>query len=146
MCECRYGSYEICNDPGFTRDKVSLIDRGFIYAMAHVRGGGEMGRQWYEQVPSLVTFPYCTYLPPLTMDPWQLMLQAYRNGPIAPDPLKPKCSTLAAVLCISTDWSDRGRPAAGLGLRATPEPKTLHHDPSTLKLELGIPLLHFPPP
>jgi oligopeptidase B len=36
------------NDPGFNRNKLSLIDRGFIFAIAHVRGGGEMGRQWYE--------------------------------------------------------------------------------------------------
>lgn len=51
---CRYGSYEICNDPYFARDKLSLIDRGFIFAMAHIRGGGEMGRQWYEQVQALL--------------------------------------------------------------------------------------------
>ncbi|KAK9810609.1 hypothetical protein WJX73_004170 [Symbiochloris irregularis] len=44
-----YGSYEICNDPGFSRDKVSLLDRGFIFVLAHVRGGGEMGRNWYEK-------------------------------------------------------------------------------------------------
>lgn len=45
---CRYGSYEMSNDPGFNRNKLSLIDRGFTYAIAHIRGGGDMGRQWYE--------------------------------------------------------------------------------------------------
>ena len=45
---CRYGAYEISNDPGFSRNQLSLIDRGFVYAIAHVRGGGELGRQWYE--------------------------------------------------------------------------------------------------
>ncbi|KAE9589289.1 hypothetical protein Lal_00000113 [Lupinus albus] len=43
-----YGSYEVCVDPGFKSSRLSLLDRGFIYAIAHIRGGGEMGRQWYE--------------------------------------------------------------------------------------------------
>ena len=45
---CRYGSYEICNDPYLSVNRLSLIDRGFVFALAHVRGGGEMGRSWYE--------------------------------------------------------------------------------------------------
>ncbi|BAT93623.1 hypothetical protein LR48_Vigan02g265200 [Vigna angularis] len=43
-----YGSYEICIDPSFKSTRLSLLDRGFVYAIAHIRGGGEMGRQWYE--------------------------------------------------------------------------------------------------
>ncbi|XP_020210587.1 uncharacterized protein LOC109795478 [Cajanus cajan] len=43
-----YGSYEVCIDPSFKSGRLSLLDRGFIYAIAHIRGGGEMGRQWYE--------------------------------------------------------------------------------------------------
>ncbi|KAK4841583.1 hypothetical protein QYF36_006925 [Acer negundo] len=43
-----YGSYELCIDPGFKTSQLSLLDRGFIYAIAHIRGGGEMGRQWNE--------------------------------------------------------------------------------------------------
>ncbi|XP_023735150.1 uncharacterized protein LOC111883021 [Lactuca sativa] len=43
-----YGSYEICVDPSFKASRLSLLDRGFIYAIAHIRGGGEMGRKWYE--------------------------------------------------------------------------------------------------
>ncbi|MFN8576600.1 MAG: S9 family peptidase [Candidatus Sericytochromatia bacterium] len=43
-----YGSYEICIEPNFSSNRLSLIDRGFIFAMAHIRGGGEMGREWYE--------------------------------------------------------------------------------------------------
>lgn len=43
-----YGSYEACMDPGFSVARLSLLDRGFIFAIAHVRGGGEMGRSWYE--------------------------------------------------------------------------------------------------
>ncbi|XP_015900668.3 uncharacterized protein LOC107433823 isoform X1 [Ziziphus jujuba] len=43
-----YGSYEVCIDPSFKASRLSLLDRGFIYAIAHIRGGGEMGRQWYE--------------------------------------------------------------------------------------------------
>jgi oligopeptidase B len=44
-----YGAYEIASDPEFSPWRVSLLDRGFVYAIAHVRGGGEMGRAWYEQ-------------------------------------------------------------------------------------------------
>jgi len=43
-----YGSYEISIDPGFSSLRLSLLDRGVIFAIAHVRGGGEMGRSWYE--------------------------------------------------------------------------------------------------
>lgn len=44
-----YGSYGVSSDPYFSSIRFSLIDRGFIYAIAHIRGGGEMGREWYEQ-------------------------------------------------------------------------------------------------
>ena len=43
-----YGSYEISIDPAFSSLRLSLLDRGVIFAIAHVRGGGEMGRSWYE--------------------------------------------------------------------------------------------------
>jgi oligopeptidase B len=43
-----YGSYEISIDPVFSSLRLSLLDRGVIFAIAHVRGGGEMGRSWYE--------------------------------------------------------------------------------------------------
>jgi oligopeptidase B len=43
-----YGSYEISADPSFSIPRLSLLDRGFSYAIAHVRGGGEMGRRWYD--------------------------------------------------------------------------------------------------
>jgi oligopeptidase B len=43
-----YGSYEISIDPGFSVPRLSLLDRGFVYAIAHIRGGGEMGRRWYD--------------------------------------------------------------------------------------------------
>lgn len=42
-----YGSYEHSIDPTFSSARLSLIDRGLIFAIAHVRGGGEMGRDWY---------------------------------------------------------------------------------------------------
>ena len=44
-----YGSYEISIEPSFSVYRLSLLDRGFVFAIAHIRGGGEMGRHWYEQ-------------------------------------------------------------------------------------------------
>lgn len=43
-----YGSYGANMDPEFDRNIFSLLDRGFVYAIAHIRGGSEMGREWYE--------------------------------------------------------------------------------------------------
>lgn len=43
-----YGSYGISMDPYFSSTRLSLLDRGFIYAIAHIRGGEDLGRQWYE--------------------------------------------------------------------------------------------------
>lgn len=43
-----YGSYEASIDPAFSIARLSLLDRGFIFAVAHVRGGGELGRHWYD--------------------------------------------------------------------------------------------------
>jgi oligopeptidase B len=43
-----YGSYEHSTDPGFSINRLSLLDRGFVFAIAHVRGGGELGRSWYD--------------------------------------------------------------------------------------------------
>ncbi len=43
-----YGSYGYSLEPGFSLTRLSLLNRGFVYAIAHIRGGEELGRQWYE--------------------------------------------------------------------------------------------------
>lgn len=43
-----YGSYGASMDPSFSSSRLSLLDRGFVFAIAHIRGGGDMGRPWYE--------------------------------------------------------------------------------------------------
>ncbi|KID07006.1 protease 2 [Hafnia alvei] len=44
-----YGAYGMSMDPAFSANRLSLLDRGFVFAMIHVRGGGELGQQWYQQ-------------------------------------------------------------------------------------------------
>jgi oligopeptidase B len=48
-----YGAYEASMDPSFSIPRLSLLDRGVVYAIAHIRGGGELGRSWYEQGKTL---------------------------------------------------------------------------------------------
>jgi oligopeptidase B len=44
-----YGAYGMSMDPAFSANRLSLLDRGFVFAIVHVRGGGELGQQWYQQ-------------------------------------------------------------------------------------------------
>jgi oligopeptidase B len=43
-----YGSYGISSDPRFSSDRLTIVDRGVIYAIAHIRGGGDLGKPWHE--------------------------------------------------------------------------------------------------
>ena len=43
-----YGSYGISIDPAFSSDRLSLLDRGMVFAIAHIRGGGDLGKPWHE--------------------------------------------------------------------------------------------------
>nr|WP_245551340.1 S9 family peptidase [Gordonia rhizosphera] len=48
-----YGSYETSIDPSFSVSRLSILDRGVVFVLAHIRGGGEMGRYWYEHGKTL---------------------------------------------------------------------------------------------
>lgn len=48
LLQYAYGSYGISMEPSFSSSRLSLLDRGFIFAIVHIRGGQEMGRRWYE--------------------------------------------------------------------------------------------------
>ncbi|MCI0525608.1 MAG: S9 family peptidase, partial [Acidobacteria bacterium] len=49
-----YGSYGIPNDVDFSSNRLSLLDRGVVYAIAHIRGGGDMGKQWHDSGKMMV--------------------------------------------------------------------------------------------
>ena len=49
-----YGAYGISIDPTFSSDRLSLLDRGIVYAIAHIRGGGDLGKPWHEAGRMLV--------------------------------------------------------------------------------------------
>jgi oligopeptidase B len=56
LLQYAYGSYGISSDPAFSVTAISLLDRGVVYAIAHIRGGQELGRRWYEDGKLLKKF------------------------------------------------------------------------------------------
>ncbi len=134
-----YGSYEYSIDPVFSSLRLSLLDRGFVFAIAHVRGGGELGRSWYEQgkllnKPNTFTdFVACARQ--LVTDRWTaperlvarggsaggLLMGAVAN--LAPELFRAMVAEVPFVDCLSTmlddtlpltviEWEEWGNPGA----------------------------------
>ena len=74
-----YGAYEMPSDPYFSIARLSLLDRGLVYAVAHVRGGGEMGRGWYDEGKLAAK--------PNTFGDFVAVADALRGGWVDPDRL-----------------------------------------------------------
>jgi len=133
-----YGAYEHCIDPVFSSLRLSLLDRGFVFAIAHVRGGGELGRRWYEEgkllaKPNTFTdFVACART--LVDDRWTaadrlvarggsaggLLIGAVAN--LAPELFRAMVAEVPFVDCLSTmmddtlpltviEWEEWGNPA-----------------------------------
>lgn len=134
-----YGSYEYSIDPIFSSLRLSLLDRGFIFAIAHVRGGGELGRHWYENGKLLAKpntfsdFVACAHK--LIEDRWTapdrlvarggsaggLLVGAVAN--LAPELFRAMVAEVPFVDCLSTmlddtlpltviEWEEWGNPGA----------------------------------
>ncbi len=134
-----YGSYEASMDPVFSSIRLSLLDRGFVYAIAHVRGGGEMGRRWYEEGKMLAKantftdFVACaaTLVEQRFVDPAQLVGRGGSAGGLligavanlAPDRFRALVAEVPFVDCLTTildetlpltviEWEEWGNPGA----------------------------------
>ncbi len=134
-----YGSYEYSIDPVFSSLRLSLLDRGFVFAIAHVRGGGELGRHWYEDGKLLAKpntfsdFVACAHK--LIEDRWTaperlvarggsaggLLVGAVAN--LAPELFRAMVAEVPFVDCLSTmlddtlpltviEWEEWGNPGA----------------------------------
>ena len=75
-----YGSYETSMDPCFSIARLSLLDRGVVFAIAHIRGGGEMGRRWYEDGKMLAKKNTFTDFVACARAPGQGRLDGARTG------------------------------------------------------------------
>ncbi|MGD0381077.1 MAG: S9 family peptidase [Acidimicrobiales bacterium] len=134
-----YGSYEYSIDPIFSSLRLSLLDRGFVFAIAHVRGGGELGRHWYEDGKLLAkpnTFSdFVACARKLIEDRWTapdrlvarggsaggLLVGAVAN--LAPELFRAMVAEVPFVDCLSTmlddtlpltviEWEEWGNPGA----------------------------------
>jgi oligopeptidase B len=141
-----YGSYEISIDPGFSSLRLSLLDRGVIFAIAHIRGGGEMGRSWYEmgklsQKPTTFS-DFVAVARALVRDGWtsadQLAIRGASAGGLlmgavmnlAPDLFKAVIAEVPFVDALTTmldpslpltvgEWEEWGNPDASAGAYRT---------------------------
>ncbi len=75
-----YGSYEASMDPWFSIARLSLLDRGVVFAIAHIRGGGEMGRHWYDNGKTLTKRNTFTDFIAVRRAPGRGRLDAGRSG------------------------------------------------------------------
>jgi len=113
-----YGAYEHSVDPVFSSIRLSLLDRGMVFAIAHVRGGGELGRHWYEEgklaakVNSITDFVACAEMLVRSKwaDPGRLVARGGSAGGIlmggamnlAPDHFRAVVAEVPFVDCLTT--------------------------------------------
>jgi oligopeptidase B len=141
-----YGAYEYSIDPVFSSLRLSLLDRGFVFAIAHVRGGGELGRHWYEDGKLLhkpntfSDFVACARL--LVSDRWtspkRLVARGGSAGGLlvgavvnqAPELFRAVVAEVPFVDCLNTmsddslpltviEWEEWGNPVADAEIYAT---------------------------
>ena len=116
-----YGSYEISIDPTFSIARLNLVDRGIVFAIAHIRGGGEMGRGWYENGKMLKkrnTFTdFIACARHMIDNGWVRAGPPRRPRRLRRRPAhgrgrrtwRPSCSTRLSPRCPSSTWSRRCR-------------------------------------